>query len=529
VTPEQAAALQKYRDARDPLLKYRPRPTQDAFHRSNARHKLLTGGNRSGKTSGGLCDVGWLARNTHPYHKWVQPVRLFMWCQSRAQGAGVVGRKLFVKSELSELPNFPMIPPHEIAELDMPKLGGQRVPIRCLMKNGAEILFGWSGVESSWKRAQGLELDGVCFDENACEGDLLNESLARLADARARYRETEPWRGFCMWFASGTQVDENFERFRTNCLDPEQPDWELFQIPSAERPAELKSELDNIGKSLTAEQRRIRIEGDSTATEELLIYRRQWSDARHMRAFDYEVQPTDNLWAVIDPGVDHPTALGFFAINAANPLKQHWVKCFLQKRLTAEEEVELVTGFLRGRILEGFIYDPAAHKTEKSGLSVKNQWAALLARRGVRMVRGMIPGRNRVTDGINRVRSYLDPNPLDSSVEPLVEFNPSEASGCQMMRQQILAYRSYEANKYQGARGVVKRGDDLVDILRYACSLTPAYNPTIGCGLPEPESPPQIAVPTAEQIRTAAQFERSRQIHKTVNDRDLGFTSLGLW
>lgn len=55
---------------------YRPHPKQEIFHRSEARIKLYIGGNRSGKTVGGITeDLFWL-RGRHPYRKTPEtPVR----------------------------------------------------------------------------------------------------------------------------------------------------------------------------------------------------------------------------------------------------------------------------------------------------------------------------------------------------------------------------------------------------------------------------------------------------------------------
>lgn len=494
------------------------------------RNKLLTGGNRSGKTGGGLADVAMKVRGIHPYHKWIGPLRIWIWCASRSQAAAVVGRKLFVQSELKgPLATEPMIPRYEIADLGRLKIGGIEVYQRCLLKNGSELLFGWSGVESSWKRFQGGQYHGVVFDENSAEGDLLNETRLRVGDERDAHLTDAPWCGFIYWLASGTQTDENFEIFRNACKDPNVPDHELFQVPPDESYLSQDTR-DSIGATMTEEQKRIRITGDSTAMEELQIYVKQWSDTRHMRTADYIVQPQDNLWCVYDPGVDHPTGIGFAAVNAQSPLKLRWVKYIQQRRLTLEDEVELIAAFLRGRTLAGLVYDISAHKTEKTGLSVKNQLQTILNRRKIRMIRGMIAGRNRHKDGIARVRHYLDPDPLNPFADSLMEFNPSQESGCQIMRSQLLKYRSYEPGKYTGPRGVVKKDDEAPDLCRYLASATPAYDPAAACGYEAPEAPEMPDVPTEQALRLLQQQERSRKMWEMIEERDQRNSSgVSLW
>src|SRR4051812_18139267 len=54
--------------ARHPNIKrYKPHEKQYTFHSSKKKKKLYIGGNRSGKTTGGVCEAIWRATNRHPY------------------------------------------------------------------------------------------------------------------------------------------------------------------------------------------------------------------------------------------------------------------------------------------------------------------------------------------------------------------------------------------------------------------------------------------------------------------------------
>lgn len=46
---------------------YKPHPKQDKFHQSGAKGRLYIGGNRSGKTVGGIIEDIWWLTNTHPF------------------------------------------------------------------------------------------------------------------------------------------------------------------------------------------------------------------------------------------------------------------------------------------------------------------------------------------------------------------------------------------------------------------------------------------------------------------------------
>lgn len=483
LTPEKRRALLEFRHARDPLRHYKPGPTQLRFHQSPARFKLVTGGNRSGKTACLVTDIAWKVRGIHPYFPSYGPIRVFMFAQARAQASQVLARKLFDACEFpGDLRTRPLIPDYAIADIGWIK-AGHKVPYYCKLKNGSEILFGWSGVESSWKRFQGGQYDIVTFDENSCEGSLLTEAYARVMDSRNDV--SRPWGGGIYWSATGTQVDENFTNFRNDCLDERKPLHEIFRIPAGESGAATGETLAEFSAMLSDEEKEIRVHGNATLTDMLSIYGRQWADSRVMRGAgaDYIPKPTDNLWIGYDPGVDHPTGILCAAVNKENPMKIRVVRCFVHRRQTLEFDVECIINWLAGRRLEGFVYDPSAKKTERtSGLNVKNQLELMLAKRGVEITRGFIMGRNRHKDGIAVVRSYLDPDPYNKTVEPLVEFNSSEESGCQEARRQFLKYRSYEAGKFTGVHGVVKKDDELPDCFRYLACARPAWNKDAPCG-----------------------------------------------
>lgn len=491
MTPDKAkaaarAALAKLR-ASDPLLAFKPSVNQEAFLKSKALFRLIIGGNRSGKTTTALADLAMRARGIHPHHKWFGPIRVFCFTVGRSQAATVTGRKLFEKSEFpGEIGQFPMIP---ASEMDGPvgsvTYGGTSIPLFAKLKNGSEFHFGWAGQAEAAKRFQGGQWDYVHFDESSCEGQLLVEAHARTMDARAD--ASRPGAGGIVWSATGTEADANFERFHRSCEDKDEG-HALFRIGRDENPAISKKVRDQFASVLTAAESRIRNDGTATAASELAIYGRQWSDARHMRASDYVPKATDNLWACYDPGgagsSGHNTGILLCAVGATNPRKlRHWA-FILQTRLTLDDEVDMLREKLKGRPLECFVYDIAAHKTEKSGLSVKNQLREKMEAAGIVIHQGMVAGRNRHIDGIKIVREYLDPAPWQRSVEPLIEFSPSDDSGGQIIRAQMRSYRSHEAGKFQGAGGVVKKDDEAPDCVRYLCTVRPMYNPEHPCGFP---------------------------------------------
>ncbi len=64
LSPEQAQALLAKWDADDPLKQYRPTITQQAFHASSARHRLLKSVNRGGKSAAATAEAAAIATVT---------------------------------------------------------------------------------------------------------------------------------------------------------------------------------------------------------------------------------------------------------------------------------------------------------------------------------------------------------------------------------------------------------------------------------------------------------------------------------
>lgn len=524
------------RRLRDPCYAYQPGPTAQEFHKSNTYHCLVTGGGGSGKSTACLIDLSMCLRGIHPHKPWLGPVRAVVLCVTRQQAAMVAQRKLFHCSELTgpngeQIPasNEPMIPEREIADYGAVKVGFKTNYVVTL-KNGSEVYFMWAEDEKTGERIQGGQYQYIYIDEAAGTPFLLTECLKRV---NRMQKPSNGWWGRLVWGATGTKLNEAFETFRANCLDPERTDFQLFQIKRGENPNDSPEALARLAATMTEEQRRIHIAGDATAADLLTIYGKQWSDERHVLATDYVPRACDNLWLGYDPGVEHPTGMLMVAIRPEEPMTLYCVKFWNHARQTLDYDVRCLNEWLLGRRLAGVVYDWAAKAKDKLGSSVLTQLQDRFHSTGIFPYVGFYAASKNHDPGIKKVRHYLDPDPYDKTAAPYIKTNGSAESGCKMLRYQMMAYRSFEPGKFTGLRGVVKKEDEGPDTLRYLVMGKLAYNSAWNCGettrhqtnsTQAPESLPQ---PDAPVLKTP--YERHLSLSR-ARDRRKGFVAQSvLW
>lgn len=478
---DQLRRMQYLRELKDPVRHITLGATQQRARDSRAMFKMVDGPNRSGKTVWGALEIVLAARRLHPTRSSSVNGMYCVFCISREQLRDVWGAKILHESRIPG-PGFaqPMIPPEEIKEIRWDQ--SMRDAPRCIiLKNGNRIHFGLSGHQKSWEFLQGKDfILGVCIDEGAGVQLLIDEIVARMLDAIGNHQvEAATGGSWFVWTTTETLINDTHAQFKEKCMsdDPVYKEFEHFRLQPSENPAITVEARERLRGALSEDAFAIRMEGTQGAMGATLIYP-QFNPERHVLMEDYEPTPSDNLWLAYDPGVSHPTGMVMVAVSKDAPTTLKVVKCWRHKFMTLDYDLELLDQYLRGRALEGFIYDPASKKRDKVyGESVAGQIRARLTSRGVKINRGAPQaGYNHVLPGINMVRSYLDPPRTWSAAgSPMLVMNPSHESGCRMLQSELVMYRGYPERQYTGAGGVIKKNDDLVDPIRYLVMQRPAW------------------------------------------------------
>ncbi len=506
----------------DPLANFVSWPTQKRCYASKARYRWIGGGNRRGKSAQLAREAAEVLLKRHATRTVKKPTTGLILAPSREQLQDPWEKKLLKDCELPGFEGRPLIPAWEVKKVYYTHGAGAPTIRQIDMKNGNIVRFGVSKDVESWKRRAGQQLAWIILDESEGNVSLLNELYPRLLDANKDPDiVAQAGGGWILWGATPTTANAALTKFISDCKDPKLPDWEAFELGDEDGNDTDRRERERLRPAFSDDDYELRMKGTSAYVDRLLIYGKQWDDARHLRTTDYIVQPGDNLWCAYDPGgagaESHDTGIVFVAINKDEPTKLRFVQCIKLNRTILSYDFKRIAHFLRGRTLEGFVPDIATNKTEKAtGKTIRWQIKEEMIRQKIQCYRGIVSPMNRHDPGIKRVQTYLD--------EDLIELNPSKESGCQMLRSQILSYRSYEEGIYQGARGVVKKDDDLVDPMRYLIMALNAgrtrlcYVPR-GCGETQwtteerPLPPPPVVVPlTPDQENFQTQMARSIRI-----------------
>ena len=489
LAPADAQALLDAMKATSPLMQYEAlaSPTQRAFHESNDPNKLITTGERGGKTTTCAMELAWLLTGTHPWKENYGPISVLIMCLSRQQAAQVTQKKLFDQSELpGEIGKYPIIGKNEIEEMSTLK-AHVRTIYSVRFRNGSVLDFAWSADPLSFVKVQGAQRHLIFIDEARCSMRLLKQLEARVMDARsmAVRGQAPPWLGSILWAATSTEVSDSFDVFKERCLNPDIPGYSHFLLKPGETGAIDQSVIDERASHLTDEEKSVHITGTSSYGSTLQVYGKQWNDERHMLREDHIPTEYANLWLSIDPGVDHPTGIAIVCLEKDCPRLMRVVKCWKHSKQTLSYDVAVIEEWLCGRRLNGIVYDTQLNNRVKHGPTMLTIFKELLAAKLLTPQLGYWQS-NKGHDrgvGIKRVMEALDPDPYDKSAPPLIVVNPSRESGGQLLRHEFLKYRTREEGVYSDG-AIIKRDDDIVDNIRYLCGqpLCRFYNPNVVCG-----------------------------------------------
>ncbi len=453
----------------------------------------------SGKTTLLRASAAAYFRGIHPFRLRTKPVKILVVAPSMAQLATIYKRGFLNASmlhvtdeqkliwpDLEEVVKRPLIPESEIAKNSkgkpdiawgVSKFG--KVPGLITHVDGSEMYFHISGDDNSWKRIEGMDFHAIFRDEADGNENIGNTFITRLMEYWDK--PDYPDAGFYLWGASELQVVTERIEFLKKCKEGEEF-HAYFTLATTDNPKVTQKNREDAAKMLGKEEADKRIWGTTTAISGQLVYGRHFSRARHVLGEHYEPSPQANLWIGWDPGTAHPFGLVCAAIEPERPSQLRVVRCYSETRKTLDYQANCIAEWLDGRFLEGLVFDSAG--ATKAGYSKGESWfiqlEEALKQLGVKIHRGMLPGKNRYDVGIPLVWRYLDPDPTNIHADPLLLINPPspKAPGCETLIEQLLAYRFKKSiQDGAGLRGdaIHRLFDDLADPLRYLITRQPRW------------------------------------------------------
>lgn len=358
---------------------YRPHKKQEDFHKSDKRTRLYIGGNRSGKTTGGIVeDIWWLTRR-HPYID----------VPDRPVAGRIVSVDFFNGIEKIIKPQLKQwVPPSELR-------GGTwstayDASTRTLnFENGSFVEL--MSYDQDLDKFAGTSRDFIHFDEEPPES-IYTECQARLIDRKGKSWITmTPIEGMT-WI-----YDTLYEPGIVGA-----PNIAVVEVDMAENPYLDQEEVKVFLDSLSEDDREARGRGKFVQIGGLVykmfnpkIHVIDPVDVAELRGSQYK------HYMSLDHGFNNPTAVLWHAVDYDNRVvtfDEHY-----ESERTVDYHAEVIKNRekLHGRGPDIRICDPAlAQRSAISGTSIQTEYAM----RGI----GMAPGMNDVVTGVAKVNQYLE-------------------------------------------------------------------------------------------------------------------------
>lgn len=223
---------------RPTVLLYNPHEKQVRFHSSPAKGRLYIGGNRSGKTVGGICEDIFRLRGSHPYQKVPPgPIRGRIVTVSYTEGI-----EMIIKPELAK-----WLPPSDLINGSWEDSWQART--RTLeLSNGSTVEL--MSYDQKLEKFAGTSRDFIHFDEEPPK-DIFTECKMRLVDTGGP------------WYITMTPVEGMtwvYDELFVPGLKPGS-NIDVIMIEITENPYISRAEIANVLEGLNPDEKKARAEG----------------------------------------------------------------------------------------------------------------------------------------------------------------------------------------------------------------------------------------------------------------------------
>ena len=437
------------------IYTYRPHEAQCKFHESAAKSKLFIGGNRSGKTVGGVAEAVWFLTKTHPSVELPDgPIRGRVVTTDLTRGVGLI-----------ILPLVKQFVPKEHLINGVWEDSYSSGDGLLTLANGSTLQF--LSYEQSMDKHAGTSLHFVWFDEEP-PYNIFKENLLRLLDTDGWFWVTmTPLLGMT-WIA-----EQLYDPYIKN--PSAYPDRFVLRVNTNENPYIKEAAKSRILGFLDADERKQREEGQFVDAGGKVF--EGWNSGHVVnpgtpKLLDDEGLPPKwwNWYMSIDSGWKNPTAILWHAVSPEGLIitfAEHY-----QSKMTVAEHVQVIKAKEAewGVPITLRTGDPAIkQRREGTGTSIFQEYAL----RDIYLSLDNVPtGPGSVAVGVERMNAYINSNMW------LVSAN------CTNLLRELpkLRFESYTVSKrdtLNAKETIVKKDDHAFDSSRYFFTLMPNPAPTI--------------------------------------------------
>ena len=370
------------------IKKYKPHEKQYVFHSSSKKKKLYIGGNRSGKTTGGVTEAIWRATCTHPYRPDLNAI---------GPNRGRVVAVDFVNGvEKIIFPQYKQWLYPSALRGGSWETAYDRFTKTLNFSNGSIIEF--MSYDQNLDKFAGTSRHWVHFDEEPPK-PIYTECLARLVDTNGEFWITmTPVEGI-------TWIHD--ELYEPN-INADNPTVEIIEINTLENPYLTEEGILNLVGSMDEEDTVTRI-GGGFIRKGGRIYKNfdPTYGGRHVlpeSIMDPKTYFPKRHWMWImslDHGFNNPTAVLWIAVNAEGfaVVFDEWYKA----DYTVDQHAEVIKRKIakHGRFPDLLVADPALRQRNGvSGTNIQQEYQKYSL--------SFTMGNNDVKAGLIRVKKYFN-------------------------------------------------------------------------------------------------------------------------
>jgi phage terminase large subunit-like protein len=428
------------------LHAYIPHSKQSAFHKSDAKGRLYIGGNRSGKSVGGVVEDLWWATGRHPYIKTPElPIH-----------GRIIGVDFINGIQGILLPIFKRwIVPSDLINGSWED-SWHNLERTLTLANGSILDF--KSNDQDLEKHAGTSRNFIHFDEEPPRAYFI-ENLLRLVDTGGSWWITmTPVMGMTWIYA------QLYEKWKKGHVD----NFEVIEVDMADNPYLSETEKAAILGFLNADERSKREHGnfiprgglvypDFEETKHATI--RNWKPPKDWMVYqstDHGYNnPAAHLWHAVSP--DGLTVVTFHEMYGSERIVKEWAADILKWEAENGIEIFLRTG------------DPAMKQRQAvTGTSIASEYADC----GIYFSLDSVP--RDVAVGVNRITQYLQVNP--HTKQPFWQIDGERCKNLtrEMLQLQWAYYESAKLADSNNKQEKIKKKDDHApDSARYFFTFLP--------------------------------------------------------
>jgi phage terminase large subunit-like protein len=361
---------------------YTPHEKQQEFHESEATITQYIGGNRSGKTTGGVCEDIWYAKGQHPFKKIPEAPNAIRVCASDFNvGLGQV-----------LLPELARWCPPSLLKNGSWEDSYKKDPPELHFSNGSFIEF--KSYEQALVKFAGTSRDLIHHDEEPPQ-DIYKENLMRIIDCHGRMTLTmTPVEGMTWTY------DQIYHKGKPEdpAVSPD-PMYHIIEADMLDNPYIGEVEAQMVLSGLDKDERLARQQGKYVMVGGLIYP--GFNKSIHTIE-DFQIPANWNIYASMDHGLSNPTAWLWHTVDPIGRIitfAEHYAN-----EMTIDEHAVAYHRMNEklGRVPEYNVGDPSIrNRNAISMTSVQQEYI----KNGI----FIILGNSDVAAGINRVRTYMKP------------------------------------------------------------------------------------------------------------------------